>query len=313
MPTFQEFTFPSCNGRTDIYARRFDPNGEIRGVVQLSHGIAEHIARYDDFARFLAENGYVVVGNDHLGHGKSIGGDDELGFFSENGGWELAVGDMHALHEKTAEEFPGLPYFLFGHSMGSFLTRTYIIHYRTGLTGAVLCGTGQQTDAVIAAGRSMAALEVRRHGATYKSEKLNKLAFGGYNDGFAPARTVSDWLSRDEGMVDRYNDDPLCGYVPSAGLFHDMMSGLAFIGKPRNLARMKKDLPVYFISGDRDPVGENGEGVLRVYRAFLRAGMTDVTLRLFHDCRHELLNELNRHEVYADVLAWIDAKAKQKG
>ena len=313
MPTFQEFTFPSCNGKTEIYARRFDPEGDVRGVVQLSHGIAEHIARYDGFAKYLAENGYVVVGNDHLGHGKSTGEGAELGFFAENGGWEMAVGDMHALRETMAEEFPGLPYFLFGHSMGSFLTRTYIIRYRAGLTGAVLCGTGQQSDAVIAAGRAMAELEVRRHGAAYKSEKLNKLAFGGYNDGFTPARTVSDWLSRDEEMVDRYNEDPLCGYVPSAGLFHDMMGGLAYIGKQRNLARMKKDLPVYFISGDRDPVGENGEGVLRVYRAFLRAGMTDVTLRLFHDCRHELLNELNRQEVYADVLAWINTKARQKG
>ena len=308
MPTFRDDSFLSGNGKTSIYVRRCDPDTAPRGVIQIAHGIAEHIRRYDDFAAFLAEHGFVVVGNDHLGHGRSIRDESELGFFAENGGWELAVGDMRKLTERMQEEFPDLPYFLFGHSMGSFLSRTYIIRYRTGLDGVILSGTGQQPAALVSSGKLMAEWEIRRHGAKYKSQLLNDLAFGKYNDGFAPARTISDWLSRDEEAVDRYTDDPLCGYIPSAGLFRDMMGGLAYIGRQRNLTRMKNDLPVYFVSGDKDPVGENGAGVMRVYKAFLKAGMTDVSMKLYHDCRHEILNELNRAEVYRDILTWLESK-----
>jgi alpha-beta hydrolase superfamily lysophospholipase len=308
MSVFSDYSFLSCNGKTNIHVRRCDPNGQVRGVVQIAHGIAEHVERYDKFAAFLAENGFVVAANDHLGHGKSINDESELGFFGENGGWELAVGDMHKLHEQLEAEFPGVPLFLFGHSMGSFLTRTYIIRYRTGLDGVIICGTGQQSQPVVTAGKLLADMEIKRHGVKYKSQKLNNLAFGKYNDGFAPVRTVSDWLSRDEAEVDKYNDDPLCGYIATSGLFRDMMNGLSYIGKMRNIERMKKDLPVLFISGDKDPVGENGHAVMRVYKSFVKSGMSDVTLKLYHDCRHELLNELNREEVYADVLAWLCGK-----
>lgn len=308
MSAVSEYTFTSCNGKTGIRVRRHDPDGAARGIVQIAHGIAEHIERYDDFADFLAQNGFIVVGNDHLGHGKSINDPSELGFFAENGGWELAVGDMRKLYEATSGENPGLPYFIFGHSMGSFLTRTYLIRYRSGLAGAVICGTGQQNPAVVEGGLLLGKMEIRKHGAKYRSQKLNDLAFGKYNAAFAPARTVSDWLSRDEESVDKYVDDELCGYIPSAGLFVDMLTGVKYIGSQRNVERMKKDLPVFFISGDKDPVGENGKGVMRAYRSFLKAGMSDVTLKLYHDCRHELLNELNRREVYSDVLSWLVSK-----
>lgn len=308
MPTFSDFTFLSSNGKTDIRARRCKPDGEVRGIVQLAHGIAEHIERYDDFARYLAENGFVVFGNDHLGHGKSINDESELGFFSETGGWEMAVEDMRKLHDIAAEEYPGLPYFLFGHSMGSFLARTYIIYFRTGLDGVILSGTGQQPKALVLGGKLMGKMEMKKKGDKYKSEMLNNLAFGKYNDGFETTRTLSDWLSRDESVVDKYIEDPLCGYIPSAGLFHDMMCGIEFISKPRNLKRMKKDLPVYFMSGDADPVGENGKGVLRAYRSFLNAGMKDVAVKLYHEGRHEMLNELNKDEVYKDILNWIESE-----
>ena len=310
MPFFSEFSYRSSNKQTDIYGRRFDPDGEPKGVVQLAHGVGEHIGRYDDFARFLAENGYVVAGNDHLGHGKSVRDSSELGFFAEQGGWELVVEDMQRLHQRLAEEFPDKPLFLFGHSMGSFLTRTYIIRYRKGLSGVILCGTGQMQSAVVRGGKMLADMEVRRKGASYRSERLNNLAFGSYNDGISPVRTAADWLSRDEEAVDKYNADPLCGFVSSAGLFRDMMGGIAYNGKMRNLVRMKKDLPVFFISGAKDPVGENGRGVIRAYESFIRAGMRDASLKLYPDCRHELLNELNRRQVYQDVLDWINNRAK---
>lgn len=309
MPQFKDYTFLSCNGKTNIHVRRCDPDVTPRGVVQIAHGVAEHVGRYEGFMRFLAENGYVAVANDHLGHGQSLTDESELGWFAENGGWELVVGDMHKLHESLAEEFPGLPYFLLGHSMGSFLARTYIIRYRTGLSGVILSGTGQQSRAVVMAGKLIGGMEARKHGLKYKSKRLNDMAFGKYNAAFAPSRTLCDWLSRDEASVDNYVADPLCGYIPSAGLFLDMMTGVGYICNQRNVERMKKDLPVCFMSGDKDPVGENGRGVMRAYDSFLRAGMTDVTLKLYHDCRHEILNELNKADVYADILSWMDSKA----
>lgn len=310
MPLFSDDTFQSCNGKTNIRFRRCMPETAPRAVVQLAHGIAEHVERYDDFAAFLASNGFLVVANDHLGHGKSAEEESDLGFFGEIGGWELAVGDMRKLYERTHAAFPGLPYFLFGHSMGSFLARTYLIKYRDGLAGAVLSGTAQQPAAVVSAGIRLGRMECRKYGARYKSERLNDMAFGSYNKKFEPRRTVSDWISRDEAAVDRYQADPLCGFIPSAGLFTDIMEGLAFNQKPKNVARMKKDLPVYFISGDHDPVGANGKGVIKAYRSFLKAGMTDVTLKLYHGGRHEMLNELNKDEVYADILVWLNSKIR---
>lgn len=313
MARSNDFTFISSNGKTPIYAREWLPEGEPRGIVQLSHGIAEHISRYEHFADFLCDSGYIVVGNDHLGHGKSIADENELGYFGEFSGWDLVVGDMRKLFELTSKKYPGIPCFIFGHSMGSFLTRTYIIRYRSGLSGVVLSGTGQQNPVVIRAGLALANSEIKRNGAAYRSQKVNDLAFGRYNDGFAPARTLSDWISRDPEAVDKYVEDPLCGYVPTVGLFRDMMGGLKVITSSRNLKRMNPALPVYFISGDGDPVGENGAGVIRAYRAFLNCGMKDVTMKLYHEGRHELLNELNRDEVYDDVLAWISAKSGRAG
>ena len=312
MAEINQFTFTSCNGKTAINAREWLPESEPRAIIQIAHGVAEHILRYNEFAGFLAKHGFIVVANDHLGHGLSAAGAEELGYFGESSGWEMVVGDMRRLFEITSEKHPGLPYFLFGHSMGSFLSRTYIIRYRTGLSGVILSGTGQQPRAMVEAGRLLAGAEIKLHGAAYKSRRLNDIAFGGYNRAFAPVRTLSDWISRDEAQVDKYVDDPLCGYIPSAGLFRDMFGGIDYVSRQRNLSRMKKDLPVYFISGDHDPVGEFGKGVLRAYTGFLKAGMTDVSLKLYHEGRHELLNELNRDEVYADILTWLESKLDSK-
>ena len=308
MSSFSDDTFLSSNGKTNIHVRQCTPDGAIRGIVQIAHGIAEHVERYDAFAQFLAGKGFLVVANDHLGHGQSISSQEDLGFFGETGGWNLAVSDMHKLFEITHEKHSGLPYFLFGHSMGSFLARTYIIRYPDDLAGAVICGTGQQSGLIVAGGKMMGGMECRKHGPRYKSEKLNAMAFGSYNKGYAEKLTDYDWLSRDPAVVDRYIADPLCGFIPSAGLFTDMMCGLQFIGKAANLTAMKKTLPVLLIAGDKDPVGENGKGVRRVYEMFRKAGMQDVTMKLYPDCRHEILNELNKDEVMSDVDTWLESK-----
>lgn len=308
MAVMSESTFLSCDGKTSIYYRECRPEGEAKAIVQIAHGIAEHVDRYDVFARFLADNGYIVVYNDHLGHGRSLVPGEEQGSYGEGGTWEKVVEDMHILHDNTAARFRGKPYFLFGHSMGSFLARTYIIRYRSGLDGVILSGTGQQPKTLVMGGKLLSSMEIRRRGVSYKSELLNNVAFGKYNDSFGHVRTPYDWISRDEAVVDEYIADPMSGFIPSAGLFHEMMRGIEFISNRKNIARMKKSLPVYFLSGDKDPVGENGKGVIRVYKSFLKAGMSDVTMKLYHNGRHEMLNELNRDEVFRDVLAWLDGK-----
>lgn len=303
-----EDRMPSSNGKSSIYIREYVPDGEVRGVIQISHGIAEHMERYDAFAEHMADLGYVVAGNDHLGHGRSLSEGETRGYFGESGGWGMVVADMRKLTEIESEKYPGKPCFLLGHSMGSFLARSYAIHYRTGLTGLILSGTGQQAAPMLRGGIALARSEVRRNGPEYCSKRINKLAFGSYNKGISPVKTGSDWLSRDEAVVDKYVTDEMCGYVPAVGLFRDMFEGIRFISAKRNMARIKKDLPVYLISGDRDPVGEYGKGVLRAYRSFLSAGCTDVTLKLYHEGRHEMLNEINRDEVYKDLLAWMESK-----
>lgn len=307
MVQMRESTFLSSDGKTPIYYREYIPSSEPKGIIQLAHGIAEYIQRYDAFARFLCENGYIVAGNNHLGHGPTA---DEtvLGWCGEAGGWEAMVEDLHSLHKLLRKEHPGLPCYLFGHSMGSFLVRTFIIRFRGSLDGAVLCGTGHQPIQMLRVGFDTARLVCRKNGTHFKSKLLQTLLFGQNNKGIENARSAFDWLSRDEDVVSAYVEDPLCGFLPSAGLVRDMLGGMCFIEKPRNLERMTKDLPVLFISGDKDPVGEYGKGVMRAYKAFLRVGMKDVTMKLYSGARHELLNETNREEVYEEVLQWFDAK-----
>jgi len=312
MPVLNEFSFSSCDCKNTIYVREWLPEITPIGVIQLCHGVNEHIARYDDFARFLASRGFVVAGNDHLGHGKSISGVEDLSYFGENGGWELVIGDMRKLYERLREQYHSLPIFIFGHSMGSFLTRTYIIRYHDGPDGVIISGTGHKSGPVLAAALMMANTEVRRHGARYKSRRLNDMAFMGYNSHFKPQRTEFDWLSRNTEIVDKYIEDPLCGQMSTAGLFRDMFTGIKYITNPKNIDRVNKDLPVYLMSGDNDPVGDYGKGVLHSYKEYLKAGLTDVTLKLYHGGRHEMLNELNRDEVFADILSWLMSKCRER-
>lgn len=310
MPKFTEFRFASSNGQNEIFVRLCEPDMAPRGIVQIAHGVAEHSGRYVPFMEFLANHGFVAAADDHLGHGKSARDESELGYFAEQDGWDCVVKDLHTLQEKLKKDYPGIPSFLFGHSMGSFLTRTYLIRYPEDLDGAIICGTGQQAPALVAGGRAMSSITCAFRGKKCRSNFLNGLAFGNYNNEFEPKRTICDWLSRDEKVVDAYIADPFCGFPASAGLFHDMMGGIAFISAKKNVEKMRKDLPVFFISGAKDPVGENGKGVKKAFDAFRAAGMKDATMKLYPDCRHELLNELNKEEVMSDVLDWIEGKMK---
>ena len=293
-----------------IRAKKYLPDGEAKAIVQIAHGIAEHIDRYAEFMEFLAGNGYIVVANDHLGHGKSINGPEDLGFFAARDGWNYVLRDMEKLHDRTVKEHPGLPYVMFGHSMGSFLTRTYLIQYPGKYDAAILSGTGHQAKAMVLSGYALASAAVKLYGPRKVGEKLNAIAFGAYNNGFENPRTAFDWLSRDEAQVDKYIADPLCGFVATVSLFRDMMGGIKFITDQKNINTMSRTQPVYFMSGDCDPVGDNGKGVERAYKAFCNAGLHDVMIRLYPGGRHEMLNEVNKYDVYKDILAWIQEKVK---
>ncbi len=308
MPSFQDFYFQSSTGRTSIHALKCVPDGKPRAVVQIAHGIAEHIDRYRPFMEFLADNGFVAAGNDHLGHGKSIRVPEEQGFFAEKDGWWRVVDDMDKLHDIMSNEYPELPYVLFGHSMGSFLTRTYLIKHPDKYDGVILSGTGHQSPALVLGGNAAASVMAKLNGAMGDGAKLDSLAFGTYLNKIENPRAKFDWLSRDTEQVDKYIADPLCGFVGKIGLYRDMMQGIKFITDKKNIAQMNKEKPVYFMSGNGDPVGDYGKGVERAYNAFCDAGLHDVFMRLYPGGRHEMLNETNKEQVYQDILNWLNEK-----
>ena len=298
-----DFYYESQCG-SKIHACRWTPDGQIKAIVQFVHGIAERIDRYEDFAEFLNTQGILVVGEDHMGHGLSVSEKTPKGYFC--GGWFGAVEDTCKLMRDTMAEFPGVPYFIYGHSMGSFMTRTILARYPdSGISGAIICGTGWQNNAVVAAGKAVANVICKTKGETHPSKFLKKMAFGTYNDKIEHLRTPLDWLTRDNKVVDAYIADPLCGFRASAGLMRDMMEGFEYNQNPQHLASMDKDLPVYFIAGDADPVGEYGKGVRYTAEMFRNAGMKQVDVKIYPLCRHEIHNELNKAEVHQDVLKWM--------
>ena len=304
MAAENEFYFPSSDGSHSCYAREWRPEGEPRAVVQLVHGVAEYVDRYAPFAAWLADHGFLVVGEDHLGHGKTA--DDRLyGYFARENGWNLVARDVRRLRVITGDTHPGLPYFMLGHSMGSFLTRTYLIDWPETLSGAILSGTGQEAPLTVSMGKLVCGLACAFRGPTGHSKLVYNLSLGAYNKQFKPNRTTADWICRDEAVVDAYLQDPLCTFQPTVGMFRDMMGGLQYIANPDNLKKMCPSTPVYFFSGGNDPVGQNGKGVEQVSGFFKAAGCTDITLKLYPGGRHEMLNETNKAEVWADVLAWL--------
>lgn len=307
MGTVETWTFPSSDGIHRCWAYLWRPERDgPRGVVQIVHGVAEHMGRYDCFARYLAQRGWAVCGQDHLGHGRTGAQAGALGYFGPRGGWDLVTRDMRRLRLLMGERLPGVPYILLGHSMGSFLTRTYLCRYPGTVDGAILSGTGQENALLVGAGRLLAALIARVRGPDARSPLVYSLSLGAYNKKFRPNRTGADWISRDEGAVDTYLRDPWCTFLPTVGLFRDMMGGLQEIAQGKALSQMDPNTPVLLFSGDQDPVGGFGKGVRKVYGYFRRYGVRDLSIRLYPGGRHEMLHELNREQVYQDVLRWLD-------
>ena len=250
-----EFTFPSADGKTQIHAVEWLPDGEVRAVLQIAHGVSEYLLRYEPVAEYLTDRGFAVVGHDHLGHGSSTTPDGNPMYFGPKGSWNWVVQDIETRRQLAKERFPDASYFILGHSMGSFLLRTYLIRHPGTVNGAIIMGTGQMAPLLIAGGKAVAAVESLRIGETNASALVQMLAFGTYNKLFAPNRTGFDWLSVNTENVDRYIADPLCGGNPSIGLFREMLTGMSFIATPSEVKKMDPTTPILFISGAMDPVG----------------------------------------------------------
>lgn len=293
-------SYKSRDGIHNISYHVWFPQGAVRGVVQISHGMCEYIMRYRDFAEYLAAHGFVVCGNDHLGHGESVNSRDELGYFCEKNGWETAVGDLHTLTKIMKKNYASVPYFMFGHSMGSFMARAYCIRYGFELDAAVFCGTSGGIDGIPGMLAFIGALE-RVRGDKYRSALVDNIAFGAYNRKIEGNRTPYDWISRDTEIVDKYSADGLCTFIFTLNGFENLMKVLWYVSNDKWYSSFRKDLPVLLASGGSDPVGSYGEGVKKVYSNMLENGC-DVRLKLYGGARHELINETNRREVYRDML-----------
>lgn len=294
-----EHRFPSAGGRQQVYGVAYVPD-RPRGMVQIAHGMAEHMGRYREFMDFLAKNGYIAFGCDHMGHGKTARTKEELGYFAPKKGFDLLVTDLHLMTIYMQGKYPGMPAFFLGHSMGSFALRLYLTRYGKELQGAILSGTGGKQ-----AGAGLMGALCQKGGGS-PNRLVDRLAFGNFNRGIENPRTPFDWLSRDEERVADYITDPLCGFTFTTKGFGDLFSAIARANR-RETFRQTPDLPLLLISGDKDPVGAYGKGVRQVAENYRRAGLHHVECKLYPGARHEVLNETNREQVYQDVLRFLPA------
>jgi len=299
-------TFTSVAGPQLDY-RIWLPEGKPKAIVQLVHGMAEHIDRYDAPARAFSDAGYLVVGHTHLGHGPRA---DLKGYFAKKNGWQCLIDDVHTLRQRTEKHYPGLPYILLGHSMGSFVARCYVQQYAQGMNGLILSGTGYFAKPIVIGGLTAANLVCLLGGAKKPSPFINQLAFSSSNKPFAPNRTDFDWLTRVDEEVDKYIADPCCGFLFTGSGYRDMFRGLNRLTNLKNLQKIPKELPIMLLSGDQDPVGGMGEGVKKVAQEFVAAGVRNTVFRLHAKDRHEVFNEEDRLEAYAEVIQWMDEQTR---
>ena len=309
MAVKQEFTFLSGDGKTDVHAVRWMPdNGDYRAVFQISHGMIEFIERYEPFAAFLADKGYKVVGHDHLGHGKTAKTPEDWGYFADGESPEILIGDMNKL--RTLSQEPDKPYFMLGHSMGSYLLRRYLSVYGEGLSGAVIMGTGANPDAVAKLGMAVCKTIAAFKGWKYRSPFMEKLFFSGDFQKFDMDGThpENSWLTKDTEIVRFYYSEPRCTFKFTLKAYYDFLKTVYYVNRKENVEKIPKDLPILMVAGDCDPVGEFGKAVKRVYEMYKAAGINDVTLKLYENDRHEILNETDKERVFDDIFNWCESR-----
>lgn len=302
--TRTDFYFDSRDNRTKIHGVKWVPDTTPVGILILVHGMAEHIERYEGFAEFMCEKGFIVAGNDHLGHGKSMGHETK-GYFCRRDPATVVVRDVHRLKKTIQNEYQGLPVFIFGHSMGSLITRNYITKYGSGVSGAILSGTLMMPKPVLGVMKVLVGILKLFQGSKHPSKLLDTAAFGTYCKRIENPKTEFDWLTRDEEEVSKYIADPNCGFYFTINGFSTLRELCARLHKKPLLEKIPKELPVLFVYGGQDPCGEYGEAVRGVYSSYVELGIKDVTEKEYPDDRHEILNELNNDVVMADIYSWI--------
>ncbi|MGD6892868.1 alpha/beta hydrolase [Bacillus mobilis] len=298
-------SFVTALDGSEIYLRKWLPERDPRGIIQIAHGMTEHAGVYTDFIAALLEAGYGVYAHDHKGHGKTVKREEDYGHFKPNVGWNEAVSDVIFVSETIRKE-QTCPLFLLGHSMGSFLSRRAVQLKGELYDGFLISGTGGNPGLLGSIGHKVATIEMKLRGEKTKSPMLNFLSFGNFNSHFKPNRTKFDWLSSDNSQVDKYIADPLCGFICTTSFYRELFSGVLEVNKLEEFKKTPKNLPIHIFSGDRDPVGDMGKGVKEVYENYNKCGVKDLTLRLYENGRHEMFHEVNRDEVFQDLILWLD-------
>lgn len=308
----QDIFYDSRDGKTKIHGVIWKPDcmlaengGKPKCVVQIVHGMEEYVDRYDEFARFLNERDICVIGNDHLGHGQSVSEEVPLGYFGQDDIATVVVRDVHRLKKMVQENLPDVPFIIMGHSMGSFITRNYITRYGSGIAGAIIMGTGSQPGAVLCFGKFVTGLIALFRGWKHKSRFVQKMAFGSYLKRIKDAATPVDWLSVNKDNVTRYIDHPLCGFGFTVNGFHTLFEFIQRAQSASLREQIPKSLPMFFVAGAEDPVGGYGEGVRKAYSAYENAGIKNLSLKLYENDRHEILNEDDRMQIAQDIYEWI--------
>lgn len=302
---YTEFSFPSVVEGQNIFTRCYEPDGHPKAILQIIHGMAEHSGLYAEFCEFMADEGYLVVQDDHLGHGRSVASGDEYGCFFE-GGIENLVRDEKQLHDMFAEKYPHLPYFMMGHSMGSFILRDYIAKFDDKLSGAVIMGTaGPVNEAVWKAEKLLFKALIAQKGIKGKSDMIAKFATGGYAKKFPESPCA--WVTSDKAEAERYEKDPLCGFPMTVAAYRDIMGLIRSINLPEWFEKVPVKLPLLIVSGREDAVGEMGRGVRRVAAGLVKTEH-DVDLILYPGVRHALINEVNKDQVFRDIKNFVESK-----
>lgn len=306
-----EFSFLSADGKTNIHAVKWEPeNGEIKAVLQLCHGMVEFIDRYAGLAEFLNEKGILVAGHDHLGHGDSVTSREEWGFFKEGNPSDTVVEDMHTMRKTLQQQYAGIPYFIMGHSMGSYMLRKYLVLHGDNLTGAIICGTGFVPASSTKMGKMVTSIMAKFKGWHYRSQMVANLSFGKSYKSFDMdgSNPTENWLTKDVNIVNAYYKEPRCTFLFTINGYYGLFEAVEFACDKNNAQKLNKQLPLFIISGAQDPVGDLGVGVKKVYDMYKEAGVQDITYKLYENDRHEICNELDKETVFSDIYAWISAR-----
>jgi alpha-beta hydrolase superfamily lysophospholipase len=288
-----------------LHIHRWLPDGPVRAVLQITHGMAEHGARYARLAQALTDAGFAVYAIDLPGHGQTARDAGELGHFADDDGWRLALNAIAALRAQLEHEQAGKPLFMLGHSMGSFLMQTHVVEQGAGLAGVILSATSGDLGPLRVVGLNLLRIEKLLMGGRHRSALAEALSFKTFNKAFAPNRTESDWLSRDVAEVDKYLADPRCGFRCSVGLWISLLNHGGQLRDPARLARIPRNLPILMIAGEQDPVTRGAKGPRALEQAYRASGIRNVSVNMYAGARHELLNETCRDQVTTDLRDWL--------